>query len=292
MADEIKVPDFNLGDDFSESGETFQPKTATTDDAESPKQKPKLLFEDEEEEVKQTPKVKHEESTTEEIPEKKKKVKEPKEKKPKRIWIFIIPILIIIIAGGSFFLQTQGYFDFGSVFVEAGKMKNKIFGKKDTLSVAIHDSSKAKPAPAANTYENELLRKSADKEKEPVSQPKSEQPKTEVKQEKITEKSAVQKSVPPVKEPVKNRSAEIVKGSGKFSVQISAWKLKSKAEMEAKKIKAKGLEVNLVPVTLPQKGGTWYRVMVGSYPSMEAAKSQLDKIKKTTNSENCIVREN
>ena len=292
MADEIKIPDFNLGDDFSESGETFQPKAAPTEDAESPKQKPKLLFEDEEEETKQMPKVKHEESTKEEIPEKKKKVKEPKDKKPVKIWLWLIPLLIIIIAGGSFFLQTKGYFDFSSVFVEAGKIKNKIFGKKDTLGLAVRDTAKAKPTPStASPYENDFMRKPVEKAKEPLVEPKKEEPKKAVV-EKPQEKAAVQKPAPTIKETVKSKIDETKKSSGKYSVQVSAWKLKTKAEQEAKKIRSKGFEVKLVTVSLPQKGGTWYRVMVGSYSNSEEAKSQIDKIKKSTNSESCIVREN
>jgi cell division protein FtsN len=68
--------------------------------------------------------------------------------------------------------------------------------------------------------------------------------------------------------------------------------MKSKAASEVRKIKAKGLNVKLTTVTLPQKGGTWYRVMVGSYSTSEKAKFDTDKIKRITNSENCIIREN
>jgi cell division septation protein DedD len=317
MADEIKIPDFNLGNDFSEGGEDFQPKAHTADNAESPKPKPKLLFEDEEEtmqtkNVKQDSKVKSSESTKEKLADEKTPHEEPEHKRPKRIWLYIIPILIMIIAGGSFFLQTQGYFDFSTIFAEAGKLKHKILGGKDTLSVAVHDTSKAKQKakPAESSYENEIMRKPEEK---PSAETKEKKPdetkKVESMTEKHPEKTPVQsnntsersKSVPTAIETVKPSAtpsktpakiSEKATVSGKVSIQVSAWKLKSKAESEVNKIRNKGIDCRLVPVSLPEKGGTWYRVMVGSYPTMEEAKRQLDKVKKTTNSENCIIREN
>lgn len=288
MADEIKIPDFNLGDEYSEGGETFKPKSPSAENTESAKPKPKLLFEDEDDEAKSTPKPKQpaqkpvEKNPVESIKEE--KIQE-KTRKPKRIWLFLIPILILFIAGGSFFLQTQGYFDFGTIFIEAGKLKHKIFGSKDTLSAVVHDSARVKPAakPAENSYEKELMRQPEKAAAETTAKP-------------AENKKEIKTAPEPVKPPVAQKNENVkptqTSAPGKFAIQVSAWKLKSKADAEAGKIKSKGLNVKIVPISLPQKGGLWFRVMVGSYAGMEEAKRDLEKIKKTTNSENCIIREN
>ena len=294
MADEMKIPDFNLGDEFSEGGESFQPKPP--EKSETAKPKPKLLFDDEESDgdkgmpqiKKNEPKIEESDSSDGHNIERAKPAHQAEGKKPKHIWLWLIPVLVIIIAGGSFFLQTKGYFDFSTVFVEAGKIKDKIFGASDTLTAQVTDTVK-KTEPAAvseNSFEKEFLRKPENAKTET----KSATAKPDVK----TEVSKVETKKEPEKKPnVKPTAASgVSKTTGKFSIQISAWKMKSKAESELRKVKSKGVEAKLVSVSLPQKGGVWYRVMVGNYQSNEDAKRDIDRIKRVTGSENCIIREN
>jgi cell division protein FtsN len=302
MADEIKVPDFNLGEDFSES--EGNPKTENTKPNDQPqKQKPKLLFEDEEEQNFEEVNKNNADNVTQHKPDSSvKHEEEPVQKKKKHLLLWLIPILIIIISVGSFYLQTQGYFDFGVVFTELGKLKDKVFGSKDTLAVAVIDSSKiVAQNKVESPYENEFLRKPKTTEKkEPVVNEKKNETKTGSKIDNKVEpsrKEEPQKIAETKKESLgtkvqKEKKTENLKSTGKYSIQVSAWKLKSKANYEANRLKKKGLDVKVVSVFLSEKGGTWYRVMIGSYSTIDEAKKQIEIIKRVSNTDNCIIREN
>ncbi len=56
-----------------------------------------------------------------------------------------------------------------------------------------------------------------------------------------------------------------------YSVQVSSWRNKAKAEQEVQRLKKLGLNAFLFEAYLPQKGGTWYRVRVGNFKSKEEA---------------------
>lgn len=56
-----------------------------------------------------------------------------------------------------------------------------------------------------------------------------------------------------------------------YSVQVSSWRNKVKAEQEIQRLKKLGLNAFLFEAYLPQKGGTWYRVRVGNFKSKEEA---------------------
>lgn len=64
-----------------------------------------------------------------------------------------------------------------------------------------------------------------------------------------------------------------------YSLQISAWRSKRKAESEVQKLKGRGHNAFLVQAVLPNRGGTWYRVRVGFFTSIEEAESYMKQIK-------------
>ncbi len=64
-----------------------------------------------------------------------------------------------------------------------------------------------------------------------------------------------------------------------YSFQISAWRNKRKAESEVQKLKRRGHNAFLVQADLPNRGGTWYRVRIGFFTSIEATESYMKQIK-------------
>lgn len=57
-----------------------------------------------------------------------------------------------------------------------------------------------------------------------------------------------------------------------YSVQVSSWKNKSAADKEAERFNKLGYQTSVVTVQL-KKLGTWYRVRVGYFESIEKAKN-------------------
>jgi cell division protein FtsN len=63
----------------------------------------------------------------------------------------------------------------------------------------------------------------------------------------------------------------------KYNFQTSSWRNKAKAELEAKRLKRLGLDAFITEAYLPQKGGTWYRVRIGSFNSQKEAQEFMTK---------------
>ncbi len=63
---------------------------------------------------------------------------------------------------------------------------------------------------------------------------------------------------------------------GFYTVQLSSWRTREKAESEAARYREQGLEAYVQEAVIPEMG-TWYRVRVGNYPALsdaqEAARS-------------------
>lgn len=111
-------------------------------------------------------------------------------------------------------------------------------------------------------------------------------------EEKKSDVNAAEKKVPEVKKNVETKPAassikkpvketkvrDMVYFDGKFySFQTSSWKAKAKAEQEVNRLRALGLNAFAVEVNLPEKGGTWYRVRVGSFNSEKEAAESMRK---------------
>jgi cell division protein FtsN len=63
-----------------------------------------------------------------------------------------------------------------------------------------------------------------------------------------------------------------------YSVQVSSWKSKDIADREAERFKSLGYKSAVVAANL-NKLGTWYRVRVGYFSSIEKAKEFQNKQK-------------
>ena len=372
MVNDIKIPDFNLDDNFNIDGDNTpkipskkadppkpkpqkeEPKPPVEEapkeeekvpEAEVPelgvmfpeedekpkvpsKPKPTLLFEEEEEsvEIVSPPSQKAEMKTFEdepyekvvakvdEPPSKRKKSKpekvkpekpieektEYKEKKPIKTWVWLVPLLVILLGGGSYFAYSSGYIDI--LFSKLSDVKNSIFST-DTLSVATVNAAAQKEKELADLYESQFLRKPVSEGTEKVAEKEPEKPQ-ETKQSKEVDKpkEVVKQETNKPKEVAKTTPANVTTPkppvtstekttSGKYSIQVSAWQSESTAKHEVSKISTTGLQAKVVSVDIPQRG-RWYRVMVGSYSTNEEAKRDLNRVMRITGYENCFVREN
>jgi len=75
---------------------------------------------------------------------------------------------------------------------------------------------------------------------------------------------------PPIKQ-TPERFDIVIDPSGRYAIQLSAWKTRTKAETEARKLRDRGIEVYIQKAKIPEKGGTWYRLRVGNFYSKEDA---------------------
>lgn len=73
----------------------------------------------------------------------------------------------------------------------------------------------------------------------------------------------------PTAEPVVVREAE-TSPFGFYTIQMSSWRTRSKAESEVERYRAMGLEAYVQQADLGEKG-VWYRVRVGRYPALSEA---------------------
>ncbi|MEG8990226.1 SPOR domain-containing protein [Ignavibacteria bacterium 4148-Me] len=62
-----------------------------------------------------------------------------------------------------------------------------------------------------------------------------------------------------------------------YNVQVSSWRNKLKAEQEVKRLRREGYDAFVLIANLPEKGGLWYRVRIGSFKSLEEAKEFSSK---------------
>ncbi len=62
-----------------------------------------------------------------------------------------------------------------------------------------------------------------------------------------------------------------------YNVQVSSWRNKLKAEQEVKRLRREGYDAFVLIANLPEKGGLWYRVRIGSFKTLEEAKEFSSK---------------
>jgi cell division septation protein DedD len=86
----------------------------------------------------------------------------------------------------------------------------------------------------------------------------------------------------PAAAPARNLSV-VPTGSGKFTIQFSAWTSKAKAEDEAARFVAGGYEAFVDQATA--SGRTWYRVRVGRFDSRAQAHEMLARLQNMTEDE-------
>lgn len=62
-----------------------------------------------------------------------------------------------------------------------------------------------------------------------------------------------------------------------YNVQVSSWRNRLKAEQEVKRLRKEGYDAFVLIANLPEKGGIWYRVRVGSFKTEAEAKEFFSK---------------
>jgi cell division septation protein DedD len=335
MVNDIKIPDFNLDDNFNIDGDNTPKEPPKKAEAKAPKPvaqapqaetkppqvnnvaqgeelkkqeepkaatkpKPKLLFEEDNESVEimnpslvakaKEPKkevAKAEPKLEKHKPEKPVKVKQKKERKPMKTKTWLLPLIVVILGGGSYFVYTNGYVD--KISSKVSNIKNRFFAK-DTLNVAGAGTDNSEEVKMESIYEEQFLRKKPEPKESKTattkdSKNKNETQKSETQKPKVTEKP---------KEPAKPKTTTTPAGStnpGKYSIQVCSWQSESSANNEVRKIATTSLKSRVVAVDLGKKG-LWYRVMVGSYETEVEAKRDLNRVMRITGYENCVVRAN
>lgn len=64
-----------------------------------------------------------------------------------------------------------------------------------------------------------------------------------------------------------------------YCVQVSSWRVRAKAESEAKRLESEGHNAFIVIADLPELDGTWYRVRVGYYNTFDEANRIRERVK-------------
>ena len=68
----------------------------------------------------------------------------------------------------------------------------------------------------------------------------------------------------------------IFRRGNEFNVQVSSWRSSLKANDEVKRLRAQGYDAFSVQAYLPSKGGTWHRVRIGGFKSIDEARNFLN----------------
>jgi cell division protein FtsN len=99
------------------------------------------------------------------------------------------------------------------------------------------------------------------------------QEKTEltVTQPIIEDTLAMPKELPRQETPAQPPPQVVIDADGNYTVQVSSWQTRGRAEQDANRFRAKGFNVYVQSAYIPSLGGTWYRVRVGSYATREDA---------------------
>jgi cell division septation protein DedD len=299
MANDFNTPSFNVDpDDSTKWGPPTGPPINQDDSMEDKsKNKPRKLFEDN---LPDTGAAGSSGTANEKQTKKKSKNKKSDNGSSKKKGLWITLFLILIIAGGLFFLHTQGYLDFRKMLTQVEGLKNKIFGggtadSTKTKSLASADSMKSKRTEISNKVEpnpqesgKKDLSKLLKAPVKPTTVKTDEKNKKDLtKSSKITNKSGYKPT--PIKKEKEVKKTISHKG-GKFAIQVSSWKKRSTANQEVKKIRKVGLKAYVQRVTLPDLGGRWFRVLIGSYQSNKEAEENIQAINKELNTV-CVVRE-
>jgi cell division protein FtsN len=83
--------------------------------------------------------------------------------------------------------------------------------------------------------------------------------------------------LPPQETPPKP-APQIVMEDGKYTVQVSSWQTRRRAEEDAERYAAKGFNAYVQQAYIPSKDGTWYRVRVGRFATQQDAEQMASQL--------------
>lgn len=79
--------------------------------------------------------------------------------------------------------------------------------------------------------------------------------------------------------PVTEPTPQVVRSAdGKYTVQVSSWQTRRRAERDAQRFNAKGFNAYVQSADLPELGGTWYRVRVGNFMTRNEARAMAEQL--------------
>lgn len=137
--------------------------------------------------------------------------------------------------------------------------------EKGTVPLKPQDGQKEKPKAKEQETGEKKDKKEAVKEEK----------KEKAKEKEQKKEAAIKKENTVKKEKAKEAAAAKEK---RYTLQIAAFKERNTAEELAGRLKKKGYDSYIVPVTIPQKG-VWFRVRVGRFETRPDAQSLQSKLK-------------
>jgi cell division protein FtsN len=94
----------------------------------------------------------------------------------------------------------------------------------------------------------------------------------------LEDSSATQRELPVQEEPIRPAPQVVVETDGKYTVQVSSWRTRRRAEQDAERFSEKGFNAYVQSADIPELGGTWYRVRVGSYATQGEAREMAEQL--------------
>jgi len=88
------------------------------------------------------------------------------------------------------------------------------------------------------------------------------------------------KEIPKYNIPAEKNVGKMIFTDGSlYCIQVSSWRVRAKAESEAKRLESEGHNAFIVIAELPELDGIWYRVRVGYYNSFDEASRIRERVK-------------
>jgi cell division septation protein DedD len=78
--------------------------------------------------------------------------------------------------------------------------------------------------------------------------------------------------------PLESPEPEIVLEAGKYTVQVSSWRTRRRAQEDAQRYLARSFDAYVQEANVPSKGGTWYRVRVGRHATRGDARQLASRL--------------
>ena len=186
--------------------------------------------------------------------------------------LFIVALVLCLLAVAAYFLNRRGII--------------RLWGKKQPAVVQVQEEFPPEAVPQqpaqsqklADTNEVALLDTGAVEEKtEPGKQPevvKEPEAVTDLKAKSAAQTAKKIKAAKKNEAVIETEFPSKLSGmKGEFTVQVIAYREKSRAEETAKNLEFSGYPSFVEKI--PMKGGDWYTVRIGRYPSRDEAKKAV-----------------
>jgi cell division septation protein DedD len=171
--------------------------------------------------------------------------------------ILQILIAVVVLGAGTFALNYFGVIH--------------LWGKKPMPRVI-------QPAPQEMAQEPPVQQAPAEQTPTPVEQTPTPTPSTAQKTPTPAASKAATQQAPPRQMVKPAPAVQQPMGSGAYTIQVSAWQSRSKADEEVSKLSQAGFPAYVEASAIG--GDTWYRVRVGRYQTRNEAGEQRDKFQR------------